>query len=93
MKAGVGVAVLSGLMVTILAWVFAFRSESWAAPITQSLFIPGALLVLALTPAQHSPDLATIILGYAVNFIFTWAALALAVGFILRLIARGRMSA
>ena len=93
MNRRVGVAILSGLMVTILAWVFAIRGPSWAAPITQPLFLLGALLVLALTPAQHSPDLGIICLGYAVNFIFTWAAVALAVGFILRLIARTRMSA
>ena len=93
MNPRVGVVILSGLMVTILAWVFAFRGPSWAAPITQPLFLPGTLLVLALTPAQHSPDLVIICLGYAVNFIFTWAVVALAVGFILRWIARRRISA
>jgi hypothetical protein len=93
MKSRVGLAVLLGLVVAVSAWVFAFRSASWAAPITEPMFMLGKLLVLALTPAHHSPDLVTILLGYAVNFVFTWSVMALAVRFILRLIEKGRVSA
>ncbi|HKF46224.1 MAG TPA: hypothetical protein VKB38_02625 [Terracidiphilus sp.] len=89
----VGIAVLSGLVIAVLAWVFAFRGASWAAPITEPMFLLGNLVVLALTPARQSPDLVVILLGYVVNFVFTWTIMALAVGFILRLIAKGRMSA
>ena len=93
MKTRFSVVVSSGFAVTVLAWVFALRSPSWAAPITEPMFILGKLLVLTLTPTQHAPDLGIIVLGYVVNFIFTWAVMAFAVGFTLRSIAKGRMSA
>jgi uncharacterized membrane protein len=94
MKSRAGIMVLSGLVVAVLVWVFAFRSASWAAPITEPLFIPGTLLVLALTPARnHAPDLSVIILGYTVDFIFTWALMTSVVGLVMRLISKRRVSA
>jgi len=94
MKSRASVMVLSGLMVAVLVWVFAIRSATWAAPITEPLFIPGTLLVLALTPARnHAPDISVIILGYTVDFIFTWALMAFVVGFVMRLISKRRVSA
>lgn len=91
MKSRASVTVLLGLVVAVLVWVFAFRSASWAAPITEPLFIPGTLLVLALTPARnHAPDLSVIILGYIVDFILTWALMASIVGLVMRVISRKR---
>jgi uncharacterized membrane protein len=91
MKSRASVMVLSGLVVAVLVWVFAFRSASWVAPITQPLFIPGTLLVIALTPARnHAPDLSVIILGYIVDFILTWALMASIVGLVMRVISRKR---
>jgi hypothetical protein len=93
MRSRVRVAILVGLLVAISAWVFALWSASWAGTITEPMFLVGKLLVLALTPAQHSPDLALIVLGYAVNFIFTWFVMAFILGAILRLTTKGRTSA
>jgi uncharacterized membrane protein len=94
MKSRASIVVLSGLVVAVFAWVFAFRNASWAAPITEPMFIPGTLLVLALTPARnHAPNLSVIVLGYIVNFIFTWAVMASVVGLVLRLISKRKMSA
>jgi uncharacterized membrane protein len=94
MKTRASVVVLSGLVIAVLVWVFAFQNASWAATITQPLFIPGTLLVLALTPARnHAPDLSVIVLGYTVDFIFTWAIMASVVGLVMRLISRRKLSA
>jgi hypothetical protein len=94
MNLRVSVVVLSGLAVAVLVWVIAFRSPAWAAPITEPLFIPGSLLVLALTPAAvHTPDVKVIFLGYVVDFVITWALMASIVGLIMRLISKGRVSA
>ena len=94
MKSRASVVVLSGLVIAVLVWVFTFRSVSWATLITVPLSIPGALLVSALTPARnHAPDLSVIILGYTVDFIFTWALAAYVVGLVMRLISKRRASA
>jgi len=93
MKSRASVVVLSGLAIAVLVWVFALRSASWVGLITVPLSIPGALLVNALTPARnHAPDLSVIVLGYAVDFIFTWTLAAYVVGLVMRLISKRRVS-
>ena len=94
MKLRASVVVLSGLVIAVLVWVFAIRCASWAAPITEPLFIPGTLLELALMPAhKRAPELSVIILGYSVNFIFTWALMTYVVLLVMRLISKRRVSA
>jgi hypothetical protein len=94
MKSHAVIMVLSGLVVAVLIWVFAIRSASWAPPFTEPFFIVGTLLELALAPDHtRTPDLWVIILGYAVNFLITWAVMALLVGLIIRLVSKRRGTA
>lgn len=94
MKVRAGVVILSGLVIDVAVWVFAIRCASWAAPITEPLFVPGNLLEFALTPAHAQiPDLWVIILGYSVNFVLTWALMASVVALIIRWISKRRASA
>jgi hypothetical protein len=93
MKLRAGLVLLSWLAIAVLVWVMAFHN-GWAAAITEPLFVPGSLLVLTLTPVSaRAPEISVIFLGYAVDFVLTWALTASVVGFILRLISKGKISA
>jgi hypothetical protein len=91
MKSRPVVVIFLGLVTAILVWTFAFLSPRWVAQVTEPLFIFGTLLEIALTPGHNrTPDLVVIVLGYAVNFLITWALMASLVGLLLRFVSKRR---